>query len=440
MSVMFLLERTLRFSAESRPLSSEVDDMKMQNQNRNQVPEADRSQKTVVPKVRYHPSIKTPTPGAEPRTSQTQKRRPAAAHPPQTVDRTPQTVDRTPQTVDRTPQTVDRTPQTVERTPQTVERTPQTVDRTPQVNPAVRGQQSAENPVHGAAAAPDTAPLSLEPAPLGLGVQLERRVVEEVEVLTRGQRTNQDWFTWRKNRITASVAHGISHCRFVNGKSKTPPSCYLAAITGKGPSMQTRAMSWGVHMEAKVVRRYQVQFNTPGVTLTVSHFKKFLQVNQHVSVLQTLKSSALSRCVSVQDCGLFIDTRRPWLAASPDGIVTDSQTGQWLLCLEVKCPYKHRHRRVEDACRDDPAFCLEMQDEDGREPGEIQVQLAVTGLLQADLAVFTLKETAVVPVTFDPDLWEDTVSKLEKFYRDAVLPHLRENKRRETAASWTPEL
>lgn len=255
---------------------------------------------------------------------------------------------------------------------------------------------------------------------------MDRCIVEDVEVLTRGQSTNQDWFNWRKNRITASVAHRIAHSRFVNGKSKTPPASYLAAITGAGRSIQTRAMSWGVQMEAEVVRRYQRQ-----------------------------KSAASGRSVSVQDCGLFIDAQRPWLAASPDGIVTDSRTGQWLLCLEVKCPYKHRDRRVEDACRDDPAFCLEIQDEDGLEPGgspvyrlktshsyytQIQVQLAVTGLRSADLAVFTLKETAIVPVTFDPDLWEETVSKLEEFYRDAVLPHLREKTQGDTAAAWTPEL
>ena len=52
--------------------------------------------------------------------------------------------------------------------------------------------------------------------------------------------------------------------------------------------------------------------------------------------------------------------------------------------------------------------------------------MAVTGVHQADFVVFTLKETAVVPVTFDPELWEETLSKLETFYQDAVLPHLRD--------------
>lgn len=259
---------------------------------------------------------------------------------------------------------------------------------------------------------------------MGVGVHLDRRVVEQVEVLTRGQRINPDWFSWRKNRITASVAHHIAHSMFSNGRSKTPPASYLAAITGEGPRVQTRAMSWGVEMESEAVRRYQV-----------------------------LKTSMLGRPVSVLDCGLFVDPLRPWLAGSPDGIVMDDDSGQRLLCLEVKCPYKHRERRVEEACRTDRNFCLQIEDEDGLQPGQppvyrlktshsyytqIQVQLAVTGLERADLVVFTLKETAVVPVTFDPELWEETVSKLERFYREAVLPRIRQKKQED--AVWTPEL
>lgn len=173
--------------------------------------------------------------------------------------------------------------------------------------------------------------------------------------------------------------------------------------------------------------------------------------------LQELKSAVLGRPVSVQDCGLYIDPKRSWLAASPDGVVTDRRTGQRLLCLEVKCPFKHRHRRVEDACREDPAFCLQLQpghvsfglypQSSTRNPSDaplnpiqppgyqlktthsyftqIQCQLAVTGLQQADLVVFTLREMAVVPVSFQPELWQETVSKLELFYTNAVLPHIR---------------
>ncbi|XP_071351990.1 uncharacterized protein [Trachinotus anak] len=402
--------------------------MKMQTQNNQsstgaEVTATGRTGKIVLPQVRYHPTIQTQTSGdrarpktTETRTSQTLKTRPGAVRPShigsQQGDNSGQ-VDPVPAVRPRPGGGHDQKWKT---------QSPNKKPNQKPVQSAATDPDPPQKPVHFS----NRGRPSPEEVPLGLGVRLAGDVVEEVEVLTRGQRTNQDWFSWRKNRITASVAHRIAHCRFVNGKSKTPPTSYLAAITGEGRRVQTRAMSWGIQMEAKVVHMYQRQ-----------------------------KSLALGWPVSVRDCGLFIDALRPWLAASPDGIVTDSRTGQWLLCLEVKCPYKHRQRRVEDACREDPAFCLEIQDGDGRKPGgspvyrlktshsyftQIQCQLAVTGLQQADLVVYTTKETAIVPVTFDPDLWEETVSKLEVFYRDAVLPHLREKTQQETAAAWTPEL
>ncbi|KAJ3590685.1 hypothetical protein NHX12_008634 [Muraenolepis orangiensis] len=244
---------------------------------------------------------------------------------------------------------------------------------------------------------------------LGLeGEELESSIVEEIEVLTRGQRENPAWFDYRKNRITASNVHNIAHCRFVARKSSTPPASYLADITGhKGERVQTRAMTWGVDNEAPAVKLYEV-----------------------------LKSQRLGREVFVQDSGLFIDHKRPWLGASPDGIVTDKLSGQQLLCLEVKCPFKHKDRTVEEACREDPAFCLQIQSEEelhGQRPvyqlkqkhsyySQIQCQLAVTGMKQADLVVFTLKETALVPVTFNPEFWEQTLTKLQIFYEEVLLP------------------
>ncbi|XP_062408923.1 uncharacterized protein LOC134099908 [Sardina pilchardus] len=245
-----------------------------------------------------------------------------------------------------------------------------------------------------------------EAVPLGLDVKVDGPTVQAVEVHTRGQSENPNWFSWRQNRITASTAHRISHSRFVSGQSRTPPESYVTAILGEGRNVRTRAMTWGIEREAQAAQIYQ-----------------------------RLKSKVLGRAVKVQECGLFIDPQRAWLAASPDGIVEDKQTGERLLCLEVKCPYKHRENTVREACLQDSAFCLELADEEDQQYRlktkhsyytQVQCQMAVTGIHKADLVVFTLRETAVVPVTFDPEFWDDTVAKLEKFYREGVLPRLRE--------------
>lgn len=217
---------------------SDVENLKMQNQSTNQM---GQTQKTVIPKVRYHPTIQTQTPGdgagAKGRTVQTHKTRPASVRPPQTG------------------------------TDNKTVKENQDAHKTPRVNPAVRPhpdggqkqkqstQKPVKRPVQKAAPDPDPAqtpdqlsdraPLKPEQVPPGLGHQLDRWIVEEVEVRTRGQRTNQDWFIWRKNRITASVAHRIAHSRFVHGKSKTPPTSYLAAVTGKPhPPMPAHRRWW----------------------------------------------------------------------------------------------------------------------------------------------------------------------------------------------------
>lgn len=165
----------------------------------------------VIPKVRYHPSIQIQTPAAQvkttkPRSSDSKQTRPAAG------------------------QGGDNDAQ---------------VDSAPAARPGPHGQkQSRQKPANRTNQKPNqrtTTDLDLpkqdpprpEQIPLGLELQLDKSVVEQVEVLTRGQRINQDWFSWRKNRITASVVHRISHCHFVTGKSKTPPRSYLADITGK---------------------------------------------------------------------------------------------------------------------------------------------------------------------------------------------------------------
>uniref|UniRef100_A0A665UJ07 YqaJ viral recombinase domain-containing protein n=2 Tax=Echeneis naucrates TaxID=173247 RepID=A0A665UJ07_ECHNA len=378
-------------------------------------------EKIILPQVRYHPTIQTQTSGdgawlktATTRTSKIQKTAPAAVQPSKTGR----------QQGANTAQ-IESFPAVRLVGGHNQKQRMQTPTKKQNQKP-VQTTVTGPDPPQKLNDLSNNAPPTPEELPLGLRVSYDRYLVHQVEVLTRGQRTNENWFSWRKNRITASAAHLIAHCRFVNGKSKTPPASYLAAVTGDGRRVQTKAMSWGIHMEDKVVCIYE-----------------------------KLKSQVLGHTVSVQDCGLFIDAQRSWLAASPDGIVKDSSTNQWLLCLEVKCPYKHRHRRVEDACREDRNFCLEIQDEDRRKPGEapvyrlkpshsyftqIQCQLAVTGLKQADLVVYTTQDTTIVPVTFDPEFWEETVSKLELFYRDVVLPHLRKKTQWEQTATGSPEL
>lgn len=65
------------------------------------------------------------------------------------------------------------------------------------------------------------------------------------------------------------------------------------------------------------------------------------------------------KVVSVESCGLFVDRSMPWLAASPDAIVSDfSEPVHKRGCLEVKCPYVCETQTIENACRMVKGYCL----------------------------------------------------------------------------------
>lgn len=223
--------------------------MMMQNHNRDQstltAPATGQAQNTIIiPKIQYHPTIQIQTPAegarAKTRTSKNQKSRPAPVRPPQTDS---QAVQEQAAQDDPLPAMRPRPGggQTQKRSAQKPVQTP-TSDPDP---PQTPGQD------------PDRAPPKPDQIPLGLGVQVDRCVVEDVEVLTRGQRTNQNWFTWRKNRITASVAHSIAHCRFVNGKSKIPPTSYLAAVTGR-PRLPEAVLVFRIKLTIHIIIVLQV--------------------------------------------------------------------------------------------------------------------------------------------------------------------------------------
>ena len=59
--------------------------------------------------------------------------------------------------------------------------------------------------------------------------------------------------------------------------------------------------------------------------------------------------------MAVRECGNFLSSSFPYLATSPDGIISLDDTSFGL--VEVKCPFKHGKSTIEEACSD-ASFCL----------------------------------------------------------------------------------
>ena len=60
---------------------------------------------------------------------------------------------------------------------------------------------------------------------------------------------------------------------------------------------------------------------------------------------------------TVSEAGFFVDTEKPYIGASPDGIINCKCCGKGT--LEVKCPYCYKDGLPED----DVGFCMVKKDD-----------------------------------------------------------------------------
>jgi len=125
--------------------------------------------------------------------------------------------------------------------------------------------------------------------------------------LTQGQHESEKWHSERKLRITASIFKEVCHHRATT-------SC-TAFVKRKlsGCSINTPAICYGKKHEMVAIVSYVKHQNMNG------------------------------KIVQVESCGLFVDNSMPWLAASPDAIVSDFS--EPIRCLELMC-VKHEPLRM----------------------------------------------------------------------------------------------
>ncbi|CAG9761319.1 unnamed protein product [Ceutorhynchus assimilis] len=122
--------------------------------------------------------------------------------------------------------------------------------------------------------------------------------------------------------------------------------------------------------------------------------------------------------VNVASAGLFIHSKYPFIAASPDGLVGDSKI------IEIKCPYKIRDF--------DPNSCdldfLDTTNENINKKHtyyyQIQGALEITDRPQCDLVIFSKKGLKLVEVERSNDFWQGVKDKLIEFYMNHLLPRI----------------
>ena len=124
---------------------------------------------------------------------------------------------------------------------------------------------------------------------------------EEIFKNTLGQSKNPCWFQERKKRITSSVAHKIWRAR----SSKTRKDYFFQA------PLDLPSLSYGRAAEERAKREF----------------------------------CAKNPQFSLHECGLVVHAQRPWLSASPDGLLEVTDKNEFVL-LEVKCPYSCKEKEI----------------------------------------------------------------------------------------------
>jgi hypothetical protein len=144
--------------------------------------------------------------------------------------------------------------------------------------------------------------------------------------------------------------------------------------------------------------------------------------------LQTYEETAIDKFSEVtgkkvDKCGLFIDLQEPFLAVSPDGTV-DAEDA----LLEVKCPYKGRHEKIQPG----GSFpFLEIRDgelhlkKNASYFFQVQGQMKVCCKAMCYFVTYTHEDIFIENILFDPTFYADNMSnQLRNFYLDHYLPYI----------------
>ena len=219
---------------------------------------------------------------------------------------------------------------------------------------------------------------------------------KEVETNTRNQADCELWITERRKRLTASRVGNIAKMRKTTKPSTKVKNILYSTFRGNN------ATRYGIASEDKARQEYFTYLRGRGC------------LDWNVAV-----------------CGLFVCVAKPWLAASPDGIICNANDTTHILgLLEIKCPFSMREKTLAEACKSS-TFFLESNNEHNFKLKrrhdyyfQIQCQLYCVNCEWCDLVVKTEKDLHIECIYRDRNWWELQLEKLKTFYFDSFLPEL----------------
>ena len=222
--------------------------------------------------------------------------------------------------------------------------------------------------------------------------------VLQIETETRGQATNQTWVSQRRGRITASNFYSV----FTRVNT-------IKANPSKDHNVEP--------LLRKLMGCDVIKENIPA-----------LNYGKEYEPIAKEKYAALMNCnhkeFTVTESGLFVDSARPYLGASPDLFVHCTCCGAGL--SEIKCPLSIADEIPSAANLPYLVECdnITTLKKDHAYYAQIQGQLALSKRKYCDFFVFTHVGYFMQRIYFDNSYWEKLVSNLEYFFNNFVASRL----------------
>ena len=219
-------------------------------------------------------------------------------------------------------------------------------------------------------------------------LQVTDEEARNCEIDTRDQAKCKQWFNFRSGRPTASRMKAI--CRT---SLETPSKSLMKDICYPNKKCSSKATDWGCEHESKARSEYLAK-----MSVTHTNFQ-------------------------IKEVGFFIDTKHPYIGASPDGIASCDCCGE--VIIEIKCPFCKR-----DSVKDNSVDCLVKIDEklhlnkNHQYYYQVQCQLLVTGREYCDFIVWTKKDLFVERISVDNTVCKEISDKSQLFFRRVILPEL----------------
>lgn len=224
--------------------------------------------------------------------------------------------------------------------------------------------------------------------------------VAELEKETRGQYKNPIWYKQRLGRITGSIIHEVETKVKILIKNKSMSlndNCSLLNTIVSGSSLNPNipALKYGRENESKALKQYL----------------KHQSENGHQNI-------------KVHECGLYVSKKRPYIGASPDGIVSCYCCGEGV--LEIKCPFKiaHKHPKeggVEYLVKVGGVLQL---NHSHKYYSQVQTEMGVTGKMWCDFVVFTHQGLLIQRIPFNKNKWQALKRGAEYFFKNHVAQKL----------------